>query len=181
MANSTVYLENKTIRLRAPEPSDIDLLYKWENDTTTWIAGTTLTPFSKQVLAKYLETAHLDIFEAKQLRLMIDLKTEKNRTIGSIDVFDFEPFHNRAGLGILIASKADRGKGYASVAIKILINYCFEILGMHQLYCNISADNKVSIKLFQSCGFKTIGLKKDWTRRGKSFNDEYLLQLINNE
>ncbi len=178
MEKNIVYLENDIIRLRAPELSDLDLLYQWENDTTTWIAGTTLTPFSKQVLAKYLETAQLDIFETKQLRLMIDLKKEKNRTIGSIDLFDFDPFHNRAGIGILIANKTDRGKGLASIALKILIDYCFEILGMHQLYCNIATDNAVSIKLFESNGFKLIGTKKDWSRQGKIFTDEYLLQLI---
>jgi diamine N-acetyltransferase len=176
-----LYLENKNIKLRAPEPSDLELLYIWENDTSTWYAGTTISPFSRQVLAKYLETAHLDIFETKQLRLMIDLKAGNNRTIGSIDLFDYEPHHNRAGIGILIADKRDRNKGYATDAMTILIAYCFEILGLHQLYCNIASDNKVSLKLFEKFGFEIIGLKKDWTRRGTKYTNEYLLQLINTD
>jgi diamine N-acetyltransferase len=173
------YLENNIIKLRAPEPSDLDLLYRWENDTSTWIAGTTITPFSKSVLSKYLDSAHLDIFETSQLRLMIDLKPENNRTIGTIDVFDFDPYHHRAGIGILIAENSDRGKGYATQALQVLVLYCFELLGMHQLYCNVSADNKISLKLFQKQGFEVIGAKKEWIRRGKKYIDEYLLQLIN--
>jgi diamine N-acetyltransferase len=175
------YLENDKIKLRAPEPSDLNLLYSWENNTETWISGNTLTPFSKNILAKYIETAHLDIFETSQLRLMIDLKIENSRTIGSIDLFDFDSFNRRAGVGILIAEKADRGKGYASDALEVLIIYCFELLGMHQLYCNIDANNKASLILFKKHGFEIIGLKKDWMVRGKIYSDEYLLQLINKD
>jgi diamine N-acetyltransferase len=80
------YLENKIIKLRALEVSDLELLYSWENDTSLWSTGATIAPFSKHVLMKYLETAHLDIYETKQLRLMIDLKTENYRTIGAIDL-----------------------------------------------------------------------------------------------
>lgn len=171
-------IENEIIVLRAPEPSDVDILYIWENNIDTWLTGTTLTPFSKFILAKYLETAHLDIFETKQLRLMIDLKPEK-RTIGAIDVFDFDTYNNRAGVGILIAEKSDRNKGYASKSLELLINYCFNIIGLNQLYCNISKENSESLRLFKHHGFETVGLKKKWTRRGKTFEDEYLLQLIN--
>ena len=173
------YLENDIIKLRAPEPSDLDLLYKWENDTETWISGNTLTPFSRHILAKYIETAHLDIFETSQLRLMIDLKSDNMRTLGSIDLFDFDSFNRRAGVGILIAEKADRGKGYAREALKVLVVYCFELLGMHQLYCNIESDNKASLNLFKNQGFQIIGLKKDWLLRKNKYADEYLLQLIN--
>jgi diamine N-acetyltransferase len=175
------YLENENIKLRAPEPSDLDLLYEWENNTETWIFGTTLTPFSKHLLSKYIETAHLDLFEASQLRLMIDLKKEKMRTIGTIDLFDFDSYHRRAGVGILIAEKTDHGKGYATEALQILIIYCFELLGVHQLYCNIGADNKASLNLFKNQGFEIVGLKKEWMLRGKKFTDEYLLQLINKD
>ncbi len=173
------YLENDIMKLRSPEPSDLEILYKWENDADIWVAGTTFAPYSKHILSKYIESAQLDIFETKQLRLMIDLKTEKVRTIGIIDLFDFDPFHHRAGVGILIGEINDRRKGYASVALQLLINYCFKLLGMHQLYCNIGADNIASLNLFKKHDFKIIGLKKEWIRWNDRYTDEYLLQLIN--
>jgi diamine N-acetyltransferase len=173
------FLENTILRLRAPEPSDLDLLYIWENDTSTWLSGMTLTHFSKFILSKYLETAHLDINETKQLRLMIDLKLPTLRTIGTIDVFDYDQYNNRAGVGILVADPTDRCKGYATEALKLLHDYCFSILGLNQLYCNIATGNESSIRLFQKTGYEIVGLKKQWTRRGNSYVDEYLLQLIN--
>jgi diamine N-acetyltransferase len=174
-------LEDDIIRLRAPEPSDLDLLYIWENDTSTWLSGVTITPFSKFILKKYLETAHQDIFETKQLRFMIDLKGNSIRTIGTIDIFDYDSFNNRAGVGILIADSTDRRNGYANGSLSLLKDYCFNVLGLNQLYCNITSNNLPSIKLFQKNGYEIVGLKKRWSRRGKAYVDEYLLQLLNPE
>jgi diamine N-acetyltransferase len=173
------YLENSIIKLRAPELTDLELLYKWENDTEVWHVGVTNAPFSKYVLEKYLETAHLELFDNNQLRLMIDLKADNNRTIGTIDLFDFDTYNNRVGVGILIAENTDKGNGYASETLVLIIDYCFSFLGLNQLYCNIAEDNVISIQLFKKHGFEVVGLKKQWTRRGVGYSNEYLLQLIN--
>jgi len=172
-------LEGENIILRAPELTDLDVLYKWENDPDAWIYGSTLSPFSKHILSKYLETAQQDIYEAKQLRLMVDLKFPTNKTIGIVDLFDFDPFHNRAGVGILIAEPEDRRNGFAYDTLLTLKSYCFKLLLLNQLYCNIGIDNTESLKLFQKCGFEINGQKKSWLRRETGFIDEYFLQLIN--
>ena len=101
-----------------------------------------------------------------------------NKPVGCIDLFDFDPNHLRAGIGILISEKSDRKKGYASEALEILIEYCFLSLNLHQLYCNIGIDNEASVMLFQKHGFKISGIKKDWLREGTSFKDELMLQRI---
>lgn len=177
-------LQGQHISLRALEPSDIDVLYKWENDTETWKISNTQTPFSRFVLEEYIISAHQDIYSAKQLRLIIDVLPEssdiagRNRAIGSIDLFDFEPNHQRAGIGILIAEKGDRRHGYASEALKIITEYCFTTLNLHQVYCNITIDNEPSILLFQQHGFQVAGIKRQWIREGNKFKDELLLQKI---
>ena len=94
-------LTNKKIKLRALEPEDLEFLYKIENNESFWEVSHTQTPFSKYILKQYLENAHLDIYESKQLRLLIEEKSTKKQ-IGMIDLFDFNPQHKRAGIGILI-------------------------------------------------------------------------------
>lgn len=170
-------LQNNTIRLRAIESQDADLIYAWENNPEIWPVSNTITPFSKYVIKRYLENAHLDIYQTKQLRLMIDEK-KANKTIGTIDIFDFDPFHNRAGVGMLIAEKENRKKGYASQSLDLLINYAFKVLNLHQLYCNIPHNNKASLSLFQKHGFEIIGLKKGWLKTSDGYIDEYMLQLL---
>lgn len=175
-------LENNVIKLRAPEPSDLDLLYSWENNMEIWKVSNTITPFSKYVLRKYIETSHLDIWETKQLRLIIEAKTQSSLMlvpVGLIDLFDFDPFHLRAGIGILIANKKYRQKGYATEALQLLTRYAFETLQLHQLYCNIAADNSISLQLFTNAGFNKVGVKKDWLKNVDGWVDELMLQAIN--
>lgn len=175
-------LAGRNIRLRAIEPSDLDVLYEWENDPENWLVSNTTAPFSRHVLGKYLETAHLDIYETRQLRLMIDraeAEGDKNETIGIIDLFDFDPLHLRAGIGILIARKEDRLKGMATEALGLLIEYAFQNLHLHQLFCNVTEDNPGSLSLFKKLGFSEAGRKKDWLRSKDSWVDVLLLQKIN--
>ena len=172
-------LENENIILRAVEPEDLELLFKWEYDRSLWEVSTSIAPFSKYILKKYIENSHIDLFEAKQLRLMIVSKADNNKTVGAIDFFDFEPYHGRAGVGILVYEKSDRHRGYASQALQLIIDYAFNILSLRQLYCNITTDNTSSLKLFSNLGFEIIGIKKDWLKTCNAWKDEYLMQLIN--
>lgn len=163
--------------LRALEPSDLDFLYHLENDTSIWEISGTLKPYSKKVLQEYLENAHRDIYEVKQLRLCICGKD--GQQIGLIDLFDFDPKHRRAGVGIVIAKAEDRNKGLGAEALSLLCDYAFLHLDLHQLYANILSENLESIHLFEKMGFERIGVKKQWIRSSAGFKDEIMFQKIN--
>lgn len=165
------------ISLRALEPEDLELLYEWENNLSYWVISNTLTPFSKFTLKRYLKNSHKNIYETGQLRLMINHTADK-MTIGTIDIFDFDPFHKRAGVGILIADENYRKKGYASMSLKCLADYCFKTLQLHQLYCNILGNNCESMELFKKQGFVQCGIKKEWINTSDGYFDEYMFQLI---
>lgn len=154
------YLQYGKINLRPPEPEDVDLLYKWENTTSVWEVSNTRTPFSKHILARYINESTNDIYAARQLRLII--QTTGNKPVGMVDLFDFDPYHQRAGIGILIHETENRRKGYASDAIRAMCNYALHVIGLHQLYANIGEENTISLKLFKSLGFKVSGIKKEW-------------------
>jgi diamine N-acetyltransferase len=172
-------IQNFHIRLRAVEPEDLALLYLWENDRTMWHLSNTMVPFSQYQLKRYIESDPSNIHAHQQLRMMIDChETAKPaHTVGSIDLFDFDPIHQRAGLGILIASADNRRQGYALEAITQMIDYSRKVLFLHQIYCNIAASNVASIQLFGKVGFEITGTKKEWLRVENGWEDELLLQL----
>jgi len=170
-------LTGKKINLRALEPEDLDFLYTIENNESFWEVSSTQTPFSRFILEQYIVNSHQDIFEAKQLRLII-VDNITNISIGMIDLFEFNPLHKRAGVGILII-ESEQHKGFASEAIELLINYSFNHLNLHQLFANITADNTKSLELFKKLNFKKIGVKKEWIFSNGDFKDEILFQLIN--
>ncbi|MDM1350659.1 GNAT family N-acetyltransferase [Myroides marinus] len=172
-----LHIRGNTIFLRALEPEDLEFIYQIENNVDLWEVSNTVTPYSRFLIRQYLENAHLDIYEVKQLRLVIcDIDTEE--TLGLIDLFEFDPKNNRAGVGIVIQHPKDRGKGAGSQALELVINYGKEVLGLHQLFANISVDNHASVQLFIKNGFKLIGVKKDWEKVGNVYKDEALYQLL---
>jgi diamine N-acetyltransferase len=169
-------LKGKRIRLRAIEPTDEELLYRWENDPKIWQVSNTLSPFSHYVLRQYLEQAHLDIFQAKQLRLVIE-SSDGDKPVGLIDLFDFDPQHQRAGIGILIGESAEWGKGYAKESLGILLKYAFTVLLLNQVYCSIDEYNTASLNLFKNAGFRVTGKKEKWNRTLSGWSDEWFLQI----
>lgn len=171
-------LEGDGICLRAVEPEDLELLYKWENEEANWRQSNTLVPYSRYILKRYIANSYKSLFETSQLRLMIEVAEEK-RTIGTIDLYEFEHFHMRAGVGILIADPHDRRKGYASAALACIIRYAFKTLGLHQLWCNIIDGNEESMRLFLHHGFVPCASKKEWVRMNGSYVTENMLQLMN--
>ena len=173
-----ITLKGDNIYLRALEPEDLEFIHAIENDESIWEISNTQTPYSKFLIKQYLEHAHKDIFEVKQLRLVIS--NYEYEALGMIDLFDFDFKHRRAGVGVLVKEPNERFKGYGREALKLLIDYSFTHLDLNQLYCNISEENDASIKLFSNQGFKKIGLKKDWNFVNGSYKNEYLFQLINN-
>ncbi|MCM1520401.1 MAG: GNAT family N-acetyltransferase [Lachnoclostridium sp.] len=172
-------LTDGKISLRALEPGDIDLMFSWENDTTIWNDGATIAPFSRNLIADYISGYEPDIFKARQLRLMIDLiDKDKALTIGTIDLYDFDPRNRRCGIGILIDT-IHRGNGYATRAINITARYCAIHLGIHQLYAIAGVNNHPSYQAFQQAAFKIAGRLRSWIRiSSQSYTDAFILQRL---
>ena len=172
-------LVGEHIKLRALEPSDLEFLYLLENDSSFWEVSNTTTPYSRFILKQYLENSHRDIYDIKQLRLVI-CKTENGEAIGCIDFYDFDPKHHRVGIGIIIFSREERHKGYATQSVELVCKYAFEGLNVHQVFATISEDNVTSINLFEKAGFEKTGIKKDWIYTTGAYKNVFQYQLIKN-
>lgn len=170
-------IEGRTIRLRAVEPEDADLMYTWENDCDIWLVSGTTEPFSHYQMQRFVER-HQDtvgVLCDGQLRLIVET-LPGGKPVGAIDLFEYDPIHRRAGIGILIYERSDRGRGYASDALETLCRYTHDTLRTHQLWCTVGADNEASLRLFRSAGFTEIGTKRDWIWRPEGYIDEIMLQ-----
>ncbi len=168
-------IQGSKVTLRAVEPTDLDTLYIWENETSLWGVSGTRTPFSRHTLELFIESQLEDIFTSKQLRLMICTLDEM--VIGMVDIFDFEPSHHRAGVGIMV-DVAHQGRGYAREALSLLEEYGRTHLELHQLWCNVEEDNLRSIGLFESSNYERVGIKKGWNFTPNGYKSEILFQKL---
>lgn len=169
-------LQKNGYRLRAPEPEDLDCMMQFENTPSLWEVGNATGPYSRFFLKQYIESNKNDLYADNQLRLM--LETPQKEVVGIVDVFNFEPFHGRAEVGIVIA-EAYRKQGIGKLALGLLIEYCFVYLGLHQLYAHIDLTNEASLRLFKTVGFTECGCLKEWMRTGKTYRDVVVMQLLN--
>lgn len=170
-----ILLEDDIIKLRAVEPTDLDALYRWENDTSLWTMGSSMAPFSRKQLWDYINDYTDDIYTARQLRLMIERKVDGD-LLGTIDMYDFDPFNMRAGIGILIDSAYSR-QGYGARAMQLLTQYA-QYLGLHQLWAVVPATNVASMGMFKKCGFAIAGHLRSWLRISGRYQDAYIYQRL---
>jgi diamine N-acetyltransferase len=165
------------IKLRALEPDDVELLYYWENESSVWRVSNVHAPISKYMLANYIKSSDRDIWESRELRLVIE--TVDCNPVGTVELFDFDPFHLRAGLGIIIFEQGDRKRGIATRTIELIMKYAHDELGIYQLFANIAASNIASIELFKKSGFVQTGDKTNWLRLpGLGWENELLFQKV---
>lgn len=169
-------MKNDSIELRPLEPTDLDTLYNWENDSTLWVVSDTVAPYSRAALWQYLENYTGDIFAQRQLRLMITLAGD-GTPVGTIDFLNFDPLNNRAELGLFIAAE-HRGQGLGRQALELLTAYAREHLGLRQLYVFIALDNTVCLKMFEDYGYRRVGVIQSWVKRGSTYRDVALLQMV---
>ena len=171
-----MFAQDENLIIRAAEPRDASLIYRWENDQEIWRVSETYMPYSLYQIEEFLLN-NRDLFSVRQIRFIIERK-EDNKNIGCIDLYDFDPIHMRAGVGILL-QKEFRKQGHAQEALQLLIDYCFNTLMLKQIYCLIDVLNTDSINLFTKIGFVQCGLRKEWIRTPNGFIDEIELQYIN--
>jgi diamine N-acetyltransferase len=169
-------LRNHIIALRALEPTDLETLYGWENDTRLWTVSDTIAPYSREALWRYLEDYTGDIYAQRQLRLMVTL-IEDGTAVGTVDFLNFDPLNNRAELGLFI-DEAHRGKGLGRQALELLTAYARDHIGLRQLYVYISLNNKVCLDLFERFGYQRVGVLQAWVKRGTTYHDVALLQML---
>lgn len=169
-------ISGEKIFLRAMGPIDAEIIYELENDSKLWHLSNTLVPFSMLKIEQFIKNSSDDLLIDLQLRLIICEKKGK-KTIGLLDLFNYDPIHLRAGVGIIVI-ETFRNKGYAKEALTLLSDYSSKSLRLHQLYCNILSSNEQSLKLFEKEGYKRCGEKLEWVWTGEEYENEIILQKL---
>jgi diamine N-acetyltransferase len=153
-------LKGENIYLRAIELSDATKVMLWENNPENWKVSGTEAPYSMHGILEYINSIH-NFRQSGELRLMICLN-KNDEAIGTLDLFEANFKHGRAGIGILIAEKNERNKGYSKESLLLLHNYAKVMFNFYNLTANVLESNEASIALFESLGYELVGIRKNW-------------------
>lgn len=169
-------LKSALITLRAPEPGDVDAIFRHENAPVEPYESVVHAPVSRDMIERYVRNYDADFFSNGQLRLMIVLNAT-GEVIGSVDIFDYSARDRRAMLDIFIEEQF-RGKGLGRQTLELLCVYASETLGLHQLAAEVAYDNDASRACFAAAGFKTCGNLRSWLRVGPHYYDVLIFQRL---
>ncbi|MCR8842461.1 GNAT family N-acetyltransferase [Paenibacillus sp. SC116] len=165
-------LYTERLHLRKMKESDSSSLFTiWSDPDVTQFMNVTSFTNEDQAkdMIKLLDELSKD---NKAIRLSI-IEMESNEIIGScgFNYLDFE--HAKAEIGYDMA-KAYWGKGYASEAVRSLLDYGFSTLNLNRIEAKVELENVSSIKLLQKLNFTLEGTLRQYERVNGRFNDLHM-------
>lgn len=166
---TTTFLSNNLLRLRAVEPADAEFMWGVETDSTQWIENGMSAPYSRKNLRDYAETYDADPIRAGQIRFVIE-DAQRRVPIGLADLYDISALCRTAFVGIYV-TKAHRGCGVASEALKLLEEYARQLLNLRVIGAKVAGGNKTSTALFENSGYKMAGRLPEWLLYGNKTQD----------
>jgi ribosomal-protein-alanine N-acetyltransferase len=176
MIRSGVLAQGEGIYLRKIDVSDVNREYlSWMLDPQ--VNQYLESRFEKWTIGK-LKRYVLNINkDPNNIFLAIILKDD-HRHIGNIKIGSINRLHKRAELGIVIGAKDFWGKGIATEAIKLAVNYSFRKIKLNRLSAGAYEHNLGSIKAFQKAGFMIEGVeRKHFVSKG-SYTDGIRMGIV---
>lgn len=148
---------------------DAEIYTKWVNDASmTDNLGFTWQQIGIEKEAEALESL------AEGYNFAI-IRREGNKLIGNIGFNEINQIHRNAIFGLFIGDEEDRGKGYGSESIRLLLKFGFETLNLNNVMLRVFEFNKNAIACYEKIGFKKIGeRRKAYFVRGKYHNEIYM-------
>lgn len=142
--------------LSPSDASDAERIKAWENDLQVLLGASmdgVSTPASTLYRAPDQPAKLLD-----HMMMIVDLETDT--PIGWCALFCNVPVNRRASLGIIIGETSYWGRGYGQEAVRLLLDYGFNVLGLNSVELGVYAFNRRAIRCYEKVGFQQTGVRR---------------------
>lgn len=146
------------ISLRPLLESDFSLLYQWINDRELVHSNNTYLPVS-MFSHKLWFKGRCTNSDGNQYMFIID-RNDTSETIGSCQVNEVKQIERSATLQIRIPSVEQRGKGFGTATVKLLLDFCFNDLNLNRVQIDYFATNVAAQKTYLKSGFNIEGTRR---------------------
>jgi RimJ/RimL family protein N-acetyltransferase len=145
-----VRIEGALVRLRPPNDSDVPHFVRWYSDPDVlhWLHMTEGPAPTEAMEQERIDNARNDPYQVLWI-----IETNEGRVVGNVGLLQIDMVHGRAWLGITIGEKDCWSHGYGTDAIRLLLQYAFNSLGLRRIQLITDADNERGIRCYEKCGF----------------------------
>jgi RimJ/RimL family protein N-acetyltransferase len=175
-------METERVLLSAIEPEHIPLIARWRNQPQVYEGFIEYEPLSTTQQAAFL--ARLTSGGARRLWLINARKgpTADAIPIGTVGIMDLDWRNRRCEFGPIFIGELDyRGQGLATEAEVLVLDYCFNHLGLHKVIAHVTESNAAVIPFHEAAGFKHDTLLRDHIFRQGRFEGLHLMSCLSSE
>ena len=171
-----ITIAGERVLLGPPARSQLPLFERWENDLPLSIlTGDVLRPLSREAIERHLAW----VFAPPDDGLTFTIyERPSRRPIGLTGLSHISHVHRTAEFGIGLGEPDARGKGCGSEAARLVLDYAFTLLGLHNVWLRVFAYNERAIRAYRRAGFREIGRRREAHRVGARAYDEVLMDCL---
>jgi RimJ/RimL family protein N-acetyltransferase len=171
-------LKGEKVRLRPAEPNDVKYLFKSFNSPESVGQYVNFVPFSWSGFETWVKEAASS--PAQLTFLLIERNADKT-TIGSVVHFFAHPIYKSMEIGYGIDEPTERGKGYASEAVSLLVDFLFSTKNIERIQATTNIGNVPSQRLLERCSFKREGQLRKCDFLNGAYSDALMYSIIREE
>ena len=169
-------IKGDRIYLSPMNKEDVEIYTKWLNDYD--VSGN-LGQY-KRLISLNNEEKFLDSLTTDGHNYAMVLN-DNDTLIGNISLFDIDNVSRKATLGIFIGEKEHRGKGYGSEAIRLILDYGFKILNLHNIMLQVNSNNAQGIACYKKAGFREFGRRRESCYLNGQYLDDVHMEILSSE
>lgn len=155
---------------------EVDSYLKWMNDEAVAVNfGQFPKVVSSKSDMKWLYEPGIDMHRYAMVLLEGDV------LIGSISLHNIDHLNRNAFIGIFIGEAEHRGKGYGTEAVRLILNYGFKTMNLHNIMLTVHADNYGGIGCYKKAGFQEVGRMREWIFKDGKYVDKLYMGIMEHE
>lgn len=162
------------LRLRPLEREDLRFVHELDNNESVmhyWFEE----PYEAFVELCDLYDKH--IHDQSERRFVAEYG---NQSVGLVELVEINHIHRRAEFQIII-DPAHQGKGYATIATRLAMDYAFTVLNLYKLSLIVDCENFRAIQVYKKVGFKEEGLLRHEFFVSGEYRDVLRMAIFQNE
>ena len=173
-----IILKGKRVSLAVLLREDLKKSWEWFNDRSTVRYLFSSAHFT---LPEEEEEFYEELKKNKErMPTFAVVENESGKPIG-IAGFNWVNYQARWGEILYYLAPEERGKGYGTEVVKLLVEYAFRHLNLHKVWAKVHADNGASIRVLEKNGFTLAGRLRDHVWSDGRYLDGLFYELIRKE
>ncbi|MDG9925375.1 MULTISPECIES: UDP-4-amino-4,6-dideoxy-N-acetyl-beta-L-altrosamine N-acetyltransferase [unclassified Pseudomonas] len=171
-------LISKRIRLRAIEEADLCIMAEWRSNPEVYEYFYEYLPISTRQQKNWYEK---QLQDSSEINFIVS-RADDNKAIGTVSIYHIDRRNRKAEWGrLIIGDKEMRSGGYGAEIEALILQYSFEHLNLHKLYCEVLVDNSSVVELHKKFGFKQEGILRDHAFKAGTYADVAVLSMLDEE